>query len=181
MQLNFVSSHQVLAELKRSNFTLLNQSIQFDMNGDPKFGSYTIVFWNQSSDTEEIGYFKFNPSANYFINNNRIQWYTNGEVSVISLTTQNAINKCLCYYLVSNIMVTYKILGSCRYSSYTPFTEMYFRKSDLLLNNYFVQVPASLCSPECPVGHAKKQDGIHKCCFTCEICPKGTYLNTTGK
>ena len=44
-----------------------------------------------------------------------------------------------------------------------------------------VQVPASLCSPECPVGHAKKSDGIHKCCFTCQMCPNGTYVNSTGK
>lgn len=44
-----------------------------------------------------------------------------------------------------------------------------------------VQVPTSLCSPECPVGHMKKQNGVHKCCFTCEICPNGTYMNSTGK
>ncbi|XP_040914329.1 taste receptor type 1 member 1-like [Toxotes jaculatrix] len=114
-----VYPHMVLAELRKSNFTLLNQSIQFDENGDPKFGSYSIVFWTHNGDAQEIGFNHFRPSANFFINNTKIQWYTNGEV------------------------------------------------------------PAALCSPECPVGHAKKQDGIHKCCFTCEICPNGTYVNNT--
>uniref|UniRef100_A0A8C5GX39 Taste receptor type 1 member 1-like n=1 Tax=Gouania willdenowi TaxID=441366 RepID=A0A8C5GX39_GOUWI len=47
-----------------------------------------------------------------------------------------------------------------------------------LLSSLF-QVPDSYCSPECPVGYAKKQSGIHKCCFTCVICQNGTYINTT--
>uniref|UniRef100_A0A7N8XJZ2 Taste receptor type 1 member 1-like n=1 Tax=Mastacembelus armatus TaxID=205130 RepID=A0A7N8XJZ2_9TELE len=42
-----------------------------------------------------------------------------------------------------------------------------------------VQVPTSLCSPECRAGFAKKRDGIHKCCFTCELCPNDTYVNAT--
>lgn len=50
-----------------------------------------------------------------------------------------------------------------------------------MLNNCLVQVPTALCSPECLVGYAKKQNGIHKCCFNCEICPNGTYINVTGK
>ncbi len=79
--MNFVYPHQVLAELKKSNFTLLNRSIQFDENGDPKYGSYSIVFWNQSGDAEEVGFQNFHPSFNFFINNSKIQWYTKGEVS----------------------------------------------------------------------------------------------------
>ncbi|XP_068997064.1 taste receptor type 1 member 1-like [Embiotoca jacksoni] len=114
-----VYPHRVLAELKKSNFTLLNQHIQFDENGDPKFGSYSIVFWNHSGDAQEIGFYKFHPSVHFFINNTKIQWYTNGEV------------------------------------------------------------PTSLCSQECSAGYMKKQTGIHKCCFSCEICPNGTYVNTT--
>ncbi|XP_040914763.1 taste receptor type 1 member 1-like [Toxotes jaculatrix] len=114
-----VYPHMVLAELKKSDFTLLNQSIQFDENGDPRFGAYSIVFWNHSGDAQEIGIYKFHPSFDFFINSTKIQWYTNGKV------------------------------------------------------------PTALCSPECPVGHAKKPDGIHKCCFTCEICPNGTYINST--
>uniref|UniRef100_A0A8C8DC00 G-protein coupled receptors family 3 profile domain-containing protein n=1 Tax=Oryzias sinensis TaxID=183150 RepID=A0A8C8DC00_9TELE len=39
--------------------------------------------------------------------------------------------------------------------------------------------PESFCSKECPDGYMKKQEGVHKCCFSCTICPKGTYLNTT--
>ncbi|XP_018544395.1 taste receptor type 1 member 1-like [Lates calcarifer] len=114
-----VYPYMVLEELRKSNFTLLNQSIQFDENGDPKFGSYSIVFWNHSGDVQEIGFYKFYPSVQSFINNSQIQWYTNGEV------------------------------------------------------------PTSLCSTECPAGYAKKPDGIHKCCFNCEICPNGTYVNIT--
>nr|XP_033466683.1 taste receptor type 1 member 2-like [Epinephelus lanceolatus] len=115
-----VYPHKVLAELKKSNFTLLNHNIQFDENGDPTFGSYSIVFWNHSGDAEEIGFFKFNPSVNFFINDSKIQWYTNGDV------------------------------------------------------------PTSLCSQECLGGYAKKQDGIHECCFVCKICANGTYLNSSG-
>ncbi|XP_035513501.1 taste receptor type 1 member 2-like [Morone saxatilis] len=111
--------HMVLAQLKKSNFTLLNRSVKFDENGDPKFGSYSIVFWNHSGDAEEVGFYKFPPSVHSFINSTKIQWYTEGEV------------------------------------------------------------PISLCSPECPEGYAKKQTGIHKCCFNCQICPNGTYVNST--
>ncbi|XP_072223181.1 taste receptor type 1 member 1-like [Leuresthes tenuis] len=114
-----VHPHMVLEELKKSNFTLLNQSIQFNENGDPKFGSYSIVFWNSSGDAEEIGFYHFHPSVNFYINNSKIEWYTNGEV------------------------------------------------------------PTALCSPECPEGYAKKPTGIHECCFSCEMCPSDTYVNST--
>ncbi|KAM7412197.1 hypothetical protein PAMA_021922 [Pampus argenteus] len=113
-----VYPQMVLAELKKSNFTLLNWSIQFDQNGDPTFGFYTIVYWNHS-DAEEIGFYNLHTSLDFFINNSKIQWYTDGEV------------------------------------------------------------PTALCSSECPVGYAKHQDGVHKCCFTCEMCPNGTYINIT--
>uniref|UniRef100_A0AAQ5ZWP5 G-protein coupled receptors family 3 profile domain-containing protein n=1 Tax=Amphiprion ocellaris TaxID=80972 RepID=A0AAQ5ZWP5_AMPOC len=39
------------------------------------------------------------------------------------------------------------------------------------------KVPISVCSPECPTGYVRKQDGIHKCCFSCIICPNRTYIN----
>ncbi|KAM9350332.1 taste receptor type 1 member 1-like [Symphorus nematophorus] len=114
-----VHPHMVLAALKKSNFTLLNRSIQFDENGDPKFGFYSIVFWNHNGDAEEIGFYYFYPRVNFFIDSTKIQWYTKGEV------------------------------------------------------------PTSLCSTECPVGYLKKQNGIHKCCFNCQICRNGTYINST--
>ncbi|XP_074536721.1 taste receptor type 1 member 2-like [Halichoeres trimaculatus] len=114
-----VYPHMVLAELKKTNFALLDQKIEFDEHGDPKYGSYSVVFWNQSGKAEEVGFRKTHPSVNFFINNSKIQWYTNGEV------------------------------------------------------------PTSLCSKECSVGYAKEQNGVHKCCFTCTICPNGTYINTT--
>ncbi|XP_034393291.1 taste receptor type 1 member 1 [Cyclopterus lumpus] len=114
-----VHPYMVLAELKKSNFTLLNQRIKFYENGDPEFGSYYIVFWNHSGDAEKIGSYRFHPSVHFYINNTNIQWYTEGEV------------------------------------------------------------PTSLCSPECDVGFAKEEDGIHKCCFNCQICSNGTYINIT--
>ncbi|XP_029975175.1 taste receptor type 1 member 1-like [Salarias fasciatus] len=114
-----VYPHMVLAELKKSNFTLLNQNIHFDENGDPGFGSYSVVFWNRRGEAQEVGFYHFYPSADFSINDSEIQWHTNGEV------------------------------------------------------------PVSLCSHECSVGFAKKQNGIHKCCFTCEICPNSTYINAT--
>ncbi|XP_074536724.1 taste receptor type 1 member 1-like [Halichoeres trimaculatus] len=114
-----VYPHMVLAELKKSNFTLLNENIQFDENGDPKYGPLSIVYWNQSGFAEEIGFYHFHPSVDYFINDSKIQWNTNGGV------------------------------------------------------------PSSLCSKECSMGYVKEQNGIHKCCFACEICPNGTYINST--
>ncbi|KAM8753774.1 taste receptor type 1 member 1-like [Acanthopagrus schlegelii] len=114
-----VFPYMVLAELKKSNFTLLNRSIEFDENGDPKHGSYSILFWNYSGDAEVVGFYKFRPALQFFINNSKIQWYTKDKV------------------------------------------------------------PTSVCSPECPIGHAKKYDGSHECCFKCEICPNGTYVNSS--
>ncbi|RVE70364.1 hypothetical protein OJAV_G00063720 [Oryzias javanicus] len=109
----------VLRELRRSNFTLLNQTVQFDVNGDPNFGPFSIVFWNSSGNAEEVGFHYFYPTFKFFINSSKIKWHGDGEV------------------------------------------------------------PRSVCSQECPVGFAKIQEGIHKCCFSCTICPNGTYINST--
>ncbi|XP_028438653.1 taste receptor type 1 member 1-like [Perca flavescens] len=114
-----VYPHMVLAELKKSNFTILNQSIWFDENGDANYGSYSIVFWNQSGDAEVIGFHDLHPPFHSFINDSKVKWYTEGEV------------------------------------------------------------PTLPCTPECRRGYAKKDNGIHKCCFDCEICPNGTYVNST--
>ncbi|XP_077435241.1 taste receptor type 1 member 2.2 [Vanacampus margaritifer] len=114
-----VFPYEVLVELKKSNFTLLNQSIQFNERGDPNFGSYSIVFWNKSGEIEEIGFYEFQSLLGFVIDETKIHWH-----------------------------------GSWK-------------------------VPTSRCSNKCPVGFAKKQDGIHKCCFTCEECPNGTYINVT--
>ncbi|XP_072223009.1 taste receptor type 1 member 1-like [Leuresthes tenuis] len=109
----------VLAELRNSNFTLLNHTVQFDENGDLKFGYYSIVFWNHNGDAQNVGYYQFHPAVSFFINSTEILWYTAGEV------------------------------------------------------------PTSICSPDCSEGYARNQKGIHVCCFTCEICPNGTYVNVT--
>lgn len=69
-----------MAELKKSNFTLLNETIQFNEHGDPKFGSYSIVYWNAKGIPEEVGFFHFHP-LNFYINGTKVQWFTDGEVS----------------------------------------------------------------------------------------------------
>ncbi|XP_051281748.1 taste receptor type 1 member 1-like isoform X2 [Dicentrarchus labrax] len=91
-----VYPHMVLAQLRKSNFTLLNRSIEFDENGDPKHGSYSIVFWNHSGDAEEVGFYNFHPSFHFYINNSKIQWYTKGEripTSASTVRRQNGLQK----------------------------------------------------------------------------------------
>ncbi|XP_029012599.3 taste receptor type 1 member 1 [Betta splendens] len=72
-----VYPYMVLAKLKKSNFTLLNETIQFDENGDPKFGSYLIIVWSDSGTVLEIGHYTPQPSVDFFINDTKIKWYTN--------------------------------------------------------------------------------------------------------
>lgn len=72
---------QVLAALKKSNFKLLTQTVQFDENGDPMSGSSSIVFWNNSGDAEEVGFYKFHPFHQFFIDRTKIQWHSDGEVT----------------------------------------------------------------------------------------------------
>ncbi|XP_054905776.1 taste receptor type 1 member 1-like [Poeciliopsis prolifica] len=114
-----VYPNMVLAALQKSNFTLLNHTIQFDKNGDFKFGLYFFVFWNRTGDAQKFGFYQFDPSVNFYINSTEIIWHTTEEV------------------------------------------------------------PTSLCTPECPDGYSRKQNYIHRCCFTCEICPNATYINVT--
>ncbi|XP_019112197.2 taste receptor type 1 member 1-like [Larimichthys crocea] len=71
-----VHPHMVLEELKKSNFSLLDRRIEFDENGDPKHGSYSIVFWNHRGDAEEVGFNDFRPSLHFFINSSKIHWHT---------------------------------------------------------------------------------------------------------
>uniref|UniRef100_A0A672FI59 G-protein coupled receptors family 3 profile domain-containing protein n=1 Tax=Salarias fasciatus TaxID=181472 RepID=A0A672FI59_SALFA len=111
--------NMILAELKKTNFTLFNQSIHFDENGDPNYGFYLIVFWNHNGDVQEIGYYEFYPPFHLVINSTEIQWHTNGKV------------------------------------------------------------PTSVCSQECPIGYKKKPEVVHRCCFYCEICQNGTFVNVT--
>ncbi|XP_053705823.1 taste receptor type 1 member 2-like [Synchiropus splendidus] len=114
-----VYPYTVLAALKKSNFTLLKDRIKFDPNGDPLFGSYLLVHWNKSLDPDPIGYYNLEKRVRFYINDSKIEWFTNAGV------------------------------------------------------------PTSLCSEECLSGYMMKQDGIHKCCFTCEMCPEGTYVDIT--
>ncbi|XP_076136899.1 taste receptor type 1 member 1-like [Alosa pseudoharengus] len=40
--------------------------------------------------------------------------------------------------------------------------------------------PELRCSPECPTGHRRVKKSFHSCCFECEICIAGTYINHTA-
>ncbi|KAJ8388924.1 hypothetical protein AAFF_G00124850 [Aldrovandia affinis] len=42
-------------------------------------------------------------------------------------------------------------------------------------------IPVSRCSEECEKGSARRPYGIFKCCFECDVCPNGTYINTSGR
>ncbi|XP_034001120.1 taste receptor type 1 member 1-like [Trematomus bernacchii] len=86
-----VFPHMLLAELKKSDFTLLNQSIRFDENGDPDFGSYSVVFWNHTGHAEEIGFYHFDRSAKLFINNSQIKWHKDGEVPPTSVCSKECL------------------------------------------------------------------------------------------
>uniref|UniRef100_A0A672FZZ1 Taste receptor type 1 member 2-like n=1 Tax=Salarias fasciatus TaxID=181472 RepID=A0A672FZZ1_SALFA len=116
-----VYPHMVSMQLYKSKFKLLNQTVEFDENGQPRYTSYRIVFWNSNGDAQEVGYYEVYPSSRFLLNSTEIQWHTEGEV------------------------------------------------------------PTSVCTQECPVGYKKKQEGIHTCCFSCEICQNGTFINVTGE
>uniref|UniRef100_A0A3B5LB96 G-protein coupled receptors family 3 profile domain-containing protein n=2 Tax=Xiphophorus couchianus TaxID=32473 RepID=A0A3B5LB96_9TELE len=77
-----VQPSMVVEELRKSNFTLLNQSVLFDENGDPNFGHFSIVFWNHSGNAQEVGFYHFNQSPDFYINNTQIQWHTDEEVPI---------------------------------------------------------------------------------------------------
>lgn len=72
---------QVLTELRKSNFTLLNQTVQFDENGEPMFGPYAIVFWDHDGSIREVGYYNFHGSFDFSINSDIIKWHTADQVS----------------------------------------------------------------------------------------------------
>ncbi|XP_062248453.1 taste receptor type 1 member 1-like [Platichthys flesus] len=95
--------YMVLAQLKKSNFMLMNQTIRFDKNGNPRFGSYSIVFWNQSGDAQEIGFYDVHPSVHHFINSTKVKWHSGGEVPTSQCSPpcevgyakqQDAMHKC---------------------------------------------------------------------------------------
>ncbi|NXH69834.1 TS1R1 protein, partial [Hydrobates tethys] len=39
------------------------------------------------------------------------------------------------------------------------------------------QAPTSVCSEACQPGEKRLQQSRHRCCFSCEACPSGTFLN----
>lgn len=104
--------------------------------------------------------------------------------------SQNTLSKILCFYFIFfrgflAFVVVYKASFLCWF--FSPIccypSEMlffFFFYLFYVLNICLVQVPTSLCSPECPAGYIKKRNGIYECCFDCEICANGTYVNITG-
>ncbi|XP_033824752.1 taste receptor type 1 member 1-like [Periophthalmus magnuspinnatus] len=72
--------YMVLHELKRSKFTLLNHTIEFDKNGDLMSGYFDIITWNSSGEAERVGVYTFESAPRFFINQSKIQWHNNGQV-----------------------------------------------------------------------------------------------------
>ncbi|KAM9429331.1 taste receptor type 1 member 1-like [Salvelinus alpinus] len=61
-----------------------------------------------------------------------------------------------------------------------PTVAVPFSINNTKIHWYADQVPVARCSPECSEGFAKKKDGLHQCCFQCNVCPGMTYVNYTG-
>ncbi|XP_058849004.1 taste receptor type 1 member 1-like isoform X2 [Acipenser ruthenus] len=70
--------------------------------------------------------------------------------------------------------VSYKVIGS-----YSPNPERLLINRDLINWNAKDNktVPTSLCSAECWKGYKRVVTGAHLCCFNCEACPAGTYVD----
>ncbi|XP_061115111.1 taste receptor type 1 member 2-like [Conger conger] len=113
-----VFPYQLLKEIKKSDFELLNLRVKFDKNGDPP-SRYDIVSWDPESSPpyEYVGSYDTEPAVSFNINETLIHWYTNGTI------------------------------------------------------------PVSRCSEECAEGSARRPYRIYKCCFQCDVCPNGTYVN----
>ncbi|MGH0168954.1 UNVERIFIED_CONTAM: hypothetical protein FKN15_069454 [Acipenser sinensis] len=109
----------LLVELQKVNFSLLNHSVYFDKNGNHLSG-YDIVVWDWNA----------------------------GKLS----STQTGF--------------------------YSPASET-FEVDGSLINWTNNKVPTSVCSEECQTGHRRKWAVSHRCCFTCEVCPEETFLNTS--
>ncbi|XP_029575646.1 taste receptor type 1 member 2.2 [Salmo trutta] len=60
-----------------------------------------------------------------------------------------------------------------------PAVDVPFSINNTKIHWYADQVPVARCSPECSEGFAKKKDGLHQCCFQCNVCPGMTYVNYT--
>lgn len=104
----------------KSNFTLLDDRIEFDENGDPLHKFYKIVFWDQRGEAEEVGIYKFNPYPHFFINNSKIRWHSNDTVSSFFLfyLIANTANSYNCSHIIMCINIC-KTQSLCNTFSFT--------------------------------------------------------------
>ncbi|KAK7884856.1 hypothetical protein WMY93_027979 [Mugilogobius chulae] len=75
--------HMLLSQLKKLNFTLLDHTILFDTNGDPRFGYFNIITWNSSGEAETVGIYTFQSAPHFSINESKIQWHTKGKEAIL--------------------------------------------------------------------------------------------------
>ncbi|XP_075045735.1 taste receptor type 1 member 3 [Mixophyes fleayi] len=108
---------QITEALREVNFSLLNNQISFDQNGDPSVG-YDIVFWNWSPHSqtpfENVG--SYNGLGNLDINPGKMNWQTTNNVVPSSVCSpeclpgqekqQNGQYQC-CFICVSCAAGTY--------------------------------------------------------------------------
>uniref|UniRef100_A0A8C1YYF9 Receptor ligand binding region domain-containing protein n=1 Tax=Cyprinus carpio TaxID=7962 RepID=A0A8C1YYF9_CYPCA len=66
--------------------------------------------------------------------------------------------------------------------SYEKHPEITFTIDNSLLHwHKNSSVPFSNCSVECKAGYSRKREGFHSCCFSCEKCPRNTYVDFSRK
>ncbi|XP_043916232.1 vomeronasal type-2 receptor 1-like [Protopterus annectens] len=68
-----------------------------------------------------------------------------------------------------------------RFDSAAPPQQLIINSSAILWKAGEIQVPQSVCSESCPIGHRKAaRQGQAICCFDCIPCPSGEIANQTG-
>lgn len=73
--------------LKNITFTLYNQSIEFDENGDPP-AIYDIVFWNWTSKTiDTVGSYNSMLEPSFSLDQDLIHWHSGKDVSFYTVLT----------------------------------------------------------------------------------------------
>ncbi|XP_072281416.1 taste receptor type 1 member 1-like [Pyxicephalus adspersus] len=73
---NTIYPWQLLQQVKKVNFTLYNQTIYFDSNGDPATG-YDIVMWSWTGDTTVFNLIgSYSKTSQRLQLNDKLQWHT---------------------------------------------------------------------------------------------------------
>ncbi|XP_026867132.2 taste receptor type 1 member 1-like [Electrophorus electricus] len=102
-KIQYIPPYLLLQNVKRSNFTLQNRDIEYDMNGDPP-ASLSVVLWrpHKTPFFQIVGTYDTHP-VQFTLNSYLIPWYQNGtvpfsncsvECDTGSARVQQSIQKC---------------------------------------------------------------------------------------